>query len=192
MSYQPSEAVKRVQKLLESMEQKAQEVERLRAASASAEIEHQRALQAIRDEAGAKVGTIRGTYSRLLEYYAGILFLTTNRATIIDDAILSRCTAHVRYDVPEEELRAAVWRVLLAQYQVKMSDKEIGACIERFPRVSGRSVRQLIRLAKIMADRRKTRVTPELIGWAGQYQDFAELEGEPQPEPRTTRGEKAR
>lgn len=119
---------------------------------------------------------IVGVFLRLLEYYAGILFMTTNRDTIIDDAILSRVTAHVRYDVPDNEEAIELWSVLSRQYGVEnVVPKE---CAKAFPGISGRSVRQLLKLASIMAGRRKVRVTVELLKWAARFQDFTEREGD--------------
>lgn len=127
-------------------------------------------------ERGTDIGqnAIVGVFLRLLEYYGGILFLTTNRDTIIDDAILSRVTAHVRYDVPADEKAVETWKVLLEQYDVDyLVSKD---CAKAFPGISGRSVRQLIKLARIMAAKRKTRVTVELLKWAAKFQDFTEKE----------------
>lgn len=124
-------------------------------------------------ERGTDIGqnAIVGVFLRLLEYYGGILFLTTNRDTIIDDAILSRVTAHVRYDVPDDEKAAQVWQVLAKQYDVPLDPK---LCARGFPGISGRSVRQLIKLARIMAAKRKAKVTIELLQWAAKFQDFTE------------------
>lgn len=124
-------------------------------------------------ERGTDIGqnAIVGVFLRLMEYYAGILFLTTNRDTIIDDAILSRVTAHVRYDVPDDVKAAEVWRVLAEQYDVPLDPK---LAARGFPGISGRSVRQLIKLAKIMAGKRKVKVTLELLHWAAKFQDFTE------------------
>lgn len=114
-----------------------------------------------------------GVFLRLLEYYAGILFLTTNRETIVDDAIMSRCTAHIKYDVLKggakkaEDLRPKLWKTLLAQYGV---DLDIGLCIGEFPEVSGRAIRQMVRLAKMMADANGTSVySVDQLKWAAKF-----------------------
>jgi hypothetical protein len=116
---------------------------------------------------------IVGVFLRLLEYYKGILFMTTNRDTIIDDAIVSRVTAHVRYDVPTGGDPIRVWTVLAAQYKVDLDPVQ---CAKAFHGISGRSVRQLIRLGKIMADRKKEKLTLEWLKKAAKYQDFTELD----------------
>lgn len=80
-------------------------------------------------------------------------------------------TGHVRYDVPDDKKAVAVWKVLAEQYDVKL-DPEL--CARGFPGISGRSVRQLIKLARIMALKRKVKVTLELLHWAAKFQDFTE------------------
>lgn len=116
---------------------------------------------------------IVGVFLRVLEYYAGILFLTTNRETITDDAILSRCTAHVRYDVPQGKDRERVWTVLAQQYKVEFTQRELAILLRDFGDISGRSIRQLLRLAKVMADAGKKKPW-DMIHFAAKYQDFPE------------------
>lgn len=118
---------------------------------------------------------IVGVFLRLLEYYNGIMFMTTNRATVIDDAIMSRATAHIKYEIPTDDAkRTRLWKVLAAQYGVEGLD--IFKAIQTFPKVSGRSIRQLIRLAKIMANRNGTKVTVASLKWAAKFHDFSEAE----------------
>jgi hypothetical protein len=121
---------------------------------------------------------IVGVFLRLLEYYQGILFLTTNRAMVVDDAIISRMTAHIRYTVPENDDRNRLWKILSSQYQVPMADETIKKAVEQFPKVSGRSIRQIIRLAKFMADNKLYggRVTLETLRAAAKFHNFSEDE----------------
>ena len=50
---------------------------------------------------------------RLLEYYRGILFLTTNRVESIDPAFQSRVHCALKYDQLNAESRLAIWSDLL-------------------------------------------------------------------------------
>jgi len=45
-----------------------------------------------------------GIFLRVLEYFDGLLFLTTNRIDDIDEAIISRCIALIRYLAPTGRL----------------------------------------------------------------------------------------
>ena len=52
-------------------------------------------------------------FLRKLEYYEGILFLTTNRVKTIDEAIASRIHLALRYGPLDRNAREAVWRSFL-------------------------------------------------------------------------------
>jgi ATPase family associated with various cellular activities (AAA) len=92
---------------------------------------------------------IVGVFLRLLEYYRGVLFMTSNR-DIIDDAILSRATAWVKYELPDDALLGQIWRVLSRQFKVKLSDAEVTQLVKQLPHISGRSVRNILKLAVLL------------------------------------------
>lgn len=89
---------------------------------------------------------IVGVFLRLIEYYQGIMFMTTNRGEIIDDAIMSRATAWIQYEIPDEKLSKEIWRVQSEQYNVKLTDKDIDMLMKKLNRNSGRSIRNLCKL----------------------------------------------
>ena len=89
-----------------------------------------------------------GVFLRLLEYYRGILFLTTNRHDIIDDAIVSRLTAHIRYAVPERPFQLRILNLLAKKFEVEITDKEADAILDKYPQVTGRDIRNLLKLVK--------------------------------------------
>ena len=69
---------------------------------------------------------------RLLEYYSGCLFLSSNRsASSIDPAIASRITVMLGYPPLDVEGRAKVWRNLIELVPVLPVDKETGKTPER-------------------------------------------------------------
>ena len=101
---------------------------------------------------------IVGVFLRVLEYYRGILFLTSNRAVVIDDAIMSRATVHLKYERPMKPMLAEIWRVLSKQFDMKLSDKLIEQLVDTFPRIVGRDVKALLKLVS-----RYTRRDPKKI-----------------------------
>lgn len=121
---------------------------------------------------------IVGVFLRVLEYYSGVLFLTTNRATVIDDAIESRCIAHVRYELPVADEQRQLWRILSAQYGVPFEEPLIEELVSAFPGISGRSVKQLIRLAKARAMNRGQDITADSIAWVSRFQSIEVTEGD--------------
>lgn len=54
-------------------------------------------------------------FLRTLEYYQGILFLTTNRVGQIDDAIASRIHFKIKYTVLSLEQRRQIWKDFLSE-----------------------------------------------------------------------------
>lgn len=93
-------------------------------------------------------------FLRTLEYFDGLLFMTTNRPDDIDDAIISRCAAIIDYAVPGPEDSAAIWRVMAAQYQAEMDEALIAALVASFPGIAPRDIKMLLRLAIRLAKKR--------------------------------------
>jgi hypothetical protein len=90
---------------------------------------------------------IVGVFLRMLERFQGVLFMTSNRPDAIDDAIMSRAIAHIKYDLPDANSLKQIWRVLSDNYDVDLTDKEIETLIKEFPCISGRNVKTLLKLA---------------------------------------------
>ena len=86
-------------------------------------------------------------FLRKLEYYEGILFLTTNRVTTFDEAIASRVHLPLRYDNLDQLARRQVWEGLLERAKTRKGGavytaKNIEELAERH--LNGREVREFI------------------------------------------------
>lgn len=112
---------------------------------------------------------IVGVFLRMLERYRGILFMTTNRNTIVDDAIISRATAVIEYAVPDGDAIRRIWEVLSKNYRADLSAGAIGVLVELFPGISGRAVKNLLKLSTLLALRRKEPVSVDLIRYVSQF-----------------------
>lgn len=86
-------------------------------------------------------------FLRTLEYFDGLLFMTTNRPDDIDEAIISRCAAVIDYHPPTPEHAANIWRVMAKQYQADLSDDLIDQLVRTFPKIAPRDIKMLLRLA---------------------------------------------
>lgn len=86
-------------------------------------------------------------FLRTLEYFDGLLFMTTNRPDDIDEAIISRCAAIIDYAPPTAKDAAAIWRVMATQYKADLSDELIGQLVDLFPQIAPRDIKMLFRLA---------------------------------------------
>ena len=54
-------------------------------------------------------------FLRMLEYYEGIMFLTTNRLTEFDEAILSRVHLTLKYSSLSTKTKKAIWKGFLGK-----------------------------------------------------------------------------
>ena len=116
---------------------------------------------------------IVGIFLRILEYFKGVLIMTSNRATVIDDAILSRATAHIRYDYPDAANLKLIWKVLSESVTGKAFDKDlINALVKRFPKLSGRSVKQLLKLSAFCARSMNTEIDFATVESIAQFQNI--------------------
>ena len=78
-----------------------------------------------------------------LEYSKGLTFLTTNKGKNVDDAIMSRCTAIIKYSNPNEEARLRLWEILSVQFGLKLSLEERQTLTKEFPNASGRDIKMM-------------------------------------------------
>jgi hypothetical protein len=108
---------------------------------------------------------IVGVFLRLLENLSGLCFLTTNKGTSIDDAISSRALVHLDYQYPEPSERRELFRI---QSEIQKLDLPDGACREFAQRhyLSGRDIRQLVKLVKLLAIQKGKPVTEKDLVWA--------------------------
>jgi hypothetical protein len=91
---------------------------------------------------------IVGSFLRLLDYYRGVLFLTTNRAEVLDRAVLSRVMLTLHYPDLDRAARSAVWRAMLGAAGLTLTAGTAEDLAEAA--VNGRQIRNLTRLARIL------------------------------------------
>ncbi|KAH8648577.1 P-loop containing nucleoside triphosphate hydrolase protein [Xylariales sp. PMI_506] len=90
-------------------------------------------------------------FLRVLEYYSGILFLTTNRVATFDDAFKSRIHVPLRYTSLSVESRRSIWR--------NFCDRVPGGCdvddegIDRLAahELNGRQIKNVVKTAESLA-----------------------------------------
>ena len=82
---------------------------------------------------------------RLLEYYRGILFLTTNRVESLDPAFQSRVQCALRYEPLDAAARRAIWADLLARSAVGGADIDIDVLAAHA--LNGRQIKNALQLA---------------------------------------------
>ncbi|CAM2171337.1 AAA+ ATPase domain-containing protein [Paraburkholderia sacchari] len=85
-------------------------------------------------------------FLRTLEYFNGLLFMTTNRIDDVDDAILSRCIATIHYETPPKADAVRLWKVLSDQFGAALGDDLIETLTHAYPNASGRDIKELLKL----------------------------------------------
>ena len=92
------------------------------------------------------MNAVVGVFLRVLEYFNGLLFLTTNRVDDIDEAIVSRCIALIKYDPPDRNARRQIWQVMAEQFGLDVDMDLIGQLVDIFPDATGRDIKGLSKL----------------------------------------------
>lgn len=112
-----------------------------------------------------------GTFLRLLEYYNGVLILTTNRVEDMDKAFYSRISLALRYNDFGAETREQVVQNLLSVNDVHLTSNEIKEIAGMD--VNGRQIKNSIRIARFMAkdEARAVRVE-DILSVLNKLQDF--------------------
>ncbi len=91
---------------------------------------------------------IVGIFLRLLDYYEGILFLTTNRADVLDHAVRSRVMLRLDYPDLDQPSRAQIWRTMFNAAGLELIEGSFDELAEES--INGRQIRNLSRLAKVL------------------------------------------
>lgn len=92
-------------------------------------------------------------FLRHLEYYRGILFLTTNRVKIIDDAFRSRIHVALYFNDLDASAKTQVWNAFLAKVAVTLGPEEVRKLAMR--EINGRQIKNAVRTATSLAHGRK-------------------------------------
>lgn len=88
-------------------------------------------------------------FLRLLEYYKGTLFLTTNRVDNIDQAFQSRIHIHLRYPELQRASRRLVWKNFLERLPNDISEEQIDTLSDVV--LNGRQIKNLIKTSQLIA-----------------------------------------
>lgn len=92
---------------------------------------------------------------RHLEYYRGILFLTTNRVKTFDEAFLSRIHVALHFQELSHAAKTQVWRAFLHKVNVdvgagaSVTEEQLGLLAQR--EINGRQIKNATRTACSLA-----------------------------------------
>ncbi|KAI8624214.1 P-loop containing nucleoside triphosphate hydrolase protein [Xylariaceae sp. FL1651] len=90
-------------------------------------------------------------FLRVLEYYAGILFLTTNRVNTFDDAFKSRIHIPIRYTDLSPSSRLQIWRNFCSRVPGGVDIDEAGLRTLSGHDLNGRQIKNVVKAAESLA-----------------------------------------
>jgi len=97
-------------------------------------------------ETNLNQSAVVGVFLRLLDYFSGLIFFTTNRSNVLDKAILSRVSLKIKYEELSESTQLEVWRSKLIDANATIDS------INNLPKLNlnGRQIKNTIRVAKVV------------------------------------------
>lgn len=97
-----------------------------------------------------KRNSLVSIFLRLLEYYQGILFLTSNRVKSFDEAFQSRIHVALRYSKLDKDARTKVWKNFMEFDDSKEGRMLLQIVAER--ELNGRQIKNCVRTARSLAE----------------------------------------
>ncbi|KAF2460303.1 P-loop containing nucleoside triphosphate hydrolase protein [Lineolata rhizophorae] len=108
-----------------------------------------------RDNHDLERNKVVSIFLRLLEYYRGVLFLTTNRLAACDPAFKSRIHLTIQYPALTMDARKHVWMTLirLSHHESDLSYEDY--CTLADLELNGREIKNVVKTAQLLACRQK-------------------------------------
>jgi hypothetical protein len=113
-----------------------------------------------RDNTNIERNAMVGVFLRLLEYYPGIIFLTSNRAKNIDSAIKSRIHMTFEYDNLSYDQKMNIWTYLIKKIITHCNIDIETLCNYN---LNGRQIRTAINLAQGLSKNRGEMLSTDII-----------------------------
>jgi SpoVK/Ycf46/Vps4 family AAA+-type ATPase len=101
-------------------------------------------------------------FLRVLEYYEGTMFLTTNRVQTFDPAFQSRIHISLDYQELSTESRRLVWTNFLEKTEDhEITEKQLGQLASM--EVNGRQIKNILKIARLLATRKGEKLAYEHV-----------------------------
>ncbi len=110
-----------------------------------------------------------GVFLRVLEYFDGLLFLTTNRIDDIDEAIVSRCIALIRYHAPDLAARERICGVMSEQFGLTLDAPTVHQLALIYPEASGRDIKGLSKLVAKFCQHKQLKPTLDVFARCAMF-----------------------
>lgn len=110
-----------------------------------------------RTEADIHRNKLVSVFLRLLEYYKGVMFLTTNRISTFDTAFQSRIHLTINYPALDQVSRRAIWQTFVHPEGVSVKKSTIvGSDLDGLAemKLNGREIKNIVKTARLLANRK--------------------------------------
>ncbi|KAI1382402.1 P-loop containing nucleoside triphosphate hydrolase protein [Hypoxylon crocopeplum] len=110
-------------------------------------------LEARKDSGSSDRNTLVAVFLRELEYFGGIVFLTTNRVNSFDIAMKSRIHLSLSYTPPETEVRRRIWLSCLGTVPADAKEIDVDKTIDFLvkAKLNGREIANAVNTARTLA-----------------------------------------
>ncbi|KAI1780194.1 P-loop containing nucleoside triphosphate hydrolase protein [Hypoxylon cercidicola] len=110
-------------------------------------------LEARKDVGSSDRNALVAIFLRELEYFGGIVFLTTNRVNSFDIAMKSRIHLSLSYTPPEMEVRRSIWQHCLKTVPAEANEIDVGKTIDFLvtAQLNGREIANAVNTARTLA-----------------------------------------
>ena len=122
------------------------------------------------------MNAVVGVFLRVLEYFNGLLFLTTNRVDDIDEAIVSRCIALIRFHAPSRDDRRKIWGVMAGQFGLAIEPALTERLPDIFPQASGRDIKGLAKLVAKFCNQKQVPATEDVFRRCSMFRALEQAE----------------
>ncbi|CAG8641220.1 2712_t:CDS:2 [Dentiscutata heterogama] len=102
--------------------------------------------------------TMVGIFLRLLEYYQGVIFLTTNRVITFDDAVCSRVNMFLHYPKLGPSERRQIWSKFIKRASLPLKADDFSDYD-----LNGREIRNILHAARLLAKNKGKELTAENV-----------------------------
>ena len=100
----------------------------------------------------------------MLEYYRGVLFLTTNRVSVLDKALESRIHLKISYPELDQPARLTIWKNLInlmPEGSVGLDSASLNYLSKQ--KANGREIKNVIKAAQLLASGNDKPLTMEEV-----------------------------
>ena len=108
-------------------------------------------------------------FLRVMEHHTATIFMTCNFLEQVDDAVASRCLARIKFEKPDVSDQRRIWGIMNELNHTGLSDDDLDAIVSEHDDLTGRDIKQLLKLGSLWAESQQEPVSPQAIGFVKAF-----------------------